>query len=175
MIFNSDVQSLYMRLKNFLLVVEDIDRSAEFYKELFGLIVLADFDGNMVLTNGLALQQRSVWERLIKSEVSMGSNNAELYFEENNFDIFLEKLENSRFDIKYLNRPMQHDWGQRVVRFYDPDMHLIEVGESMDYVALRFLRSGMSVEETAKKTQMPESHIRNIWEVMAEQAEDEQG
>lgn len=162
-----------MRLKNFLLVVDDIDRSAEFYKELFGLLVLADFDGNMVLTGGLALQQRSVWERLIGSEVFQGSNNAELYFEENNFDVFLEMLENSRFEIKYLNKPMQRDWGQRVVRFYDPDMHLIEVGESMNYVAMRFLRSGMSVEETAKKTQMPEEHIRNIYEAMAEQVENE--
>lgn len=163
-----------MRLKNFLLVVDDIDKSAEFYKELFGLLVLADFDGNMILTGGLALQQRSVWERLIGSEVSQGSNNAELYFEENNFDVFLEKLENSRFEIRYLNKPMQHDWGQRVVRIYDPDMHLIEVGESMDYVALRFLRSGMSVEETAKKTQMPEDYVRNISKAMEERTENDQ-
>lgn len=49
---------------------------------------------------------------------------------------------------------MEHSWGQRVVRIYDPDGHMIEVGESMEYVAKRFLKDGMSVEETAAKTQM---------------------
>ena len=31
-------------------------------------------------------------------------------------------------DIEYINRLMTHSWGQRVVRFYDPDGNLIEVG-----------------------------------------------
>jgi catechol 2,3-dioxygenase-like lactoylglutathione lyase family enzyme len=31
-------------------------------------------------------------------------------------------------DIEYVNRLMTHSWGQRVVRFYDPDGNLIEVG-----------------------------------------------
>ena len=34
-------------------------------------------------------------------------------------------------DTEYVNRPMTHSWGQRVVRFYDPDGNLIEVGTSV--------------------------------------------
>mgnify|MGYP005607089157 CR=1 FL=1 len=57
-----------MRLKNILLVVENIEKSIAFYKELFGLKVLKDFDGNVILTEGLVLQDRKIWENLIEKE-----------------------------------------------------------------------------------------------------------
>lgn len=34
-------------------------------------------------------------------------------------------------------------WGQRVVRFYDPDKHIIEVGVNMLMVVRRFLNSSL--------------------------------
>jgi hypothetical protein len=46
-------------------------------------------------------------------------------------------------------------WGQRVIRFYDPDRHILEVGEKMEMVCKRFLDSGMTVEETSKRTMLP--------------------
>ena len=82
-----------MRLKNVLIVVEDIKRSQKFYQELFGLRTIADFDGNMVLTEGLVLQERGVWEDLIQRGIVPGDGDMELYFEENDLDGFLEKLE----------------------------------------------------------------------------------
>ena len=42
-----------MKLKNFL-VVEDAKRSRKFYQELFGLEMLSDNGGNMVLSEGLS-------------------------------------------------------------------------------------------------------------------------
>lgn len=151
-----------MRLKNILIVVENIERSKKFYDALFGLKVLADFDGNVVLTEGLALQDRSVWERLIQKKVVPGDSDAELYFEENNMDAFIKKLELYPDPIHYLNKPMEHDWGQRVVRIYDPDGHVIEVGEAMDFVARRFFEAGMSLEEVSVKTQLPLDQVRGI-------------
>lgn len=44
---------------------------------------------------------------------------------------------------------VEHSWGQRVIRFYDPDGHMIEVGEAMKAVIERFLDSGMTLEATA--------------------------
>ena len=124
-----------MRLKNVLLVVEDIEVSKAFYRELFGLQVLTDFGRNVILTEGLVLQEKALWEEFVEREVIPGGNAMELYFEENNLDAFVEKLEASSYEIQYINHLMEHDWGQRVVRFYDPDMHVIEVGESLEYVA----------------------------------------
>ena len=143
-----------MKLKNILLVVKDIERSKKFYRDLFGLEVIADFDGNMVLTEGLVLQEETVWKTFIEKVISHKGHNAELYFEENHMDAFLKKLESWPEPVEYVNPFMEHSWGQRVVRIYDPDGHMIEVGESMEYVAKRFLKDGMSVEETAAKTQM---------------------
>lgn len=151
-----------MKLKNVLIVVSDIEKSKTFYKDLFGLDVIADFDGNVVLTEGLALQEKKIWKSFIEREVVCGGNDAELYFEENNIDAFLEKLETSKYEIEYLNKCIEHDWGQRVIRLYDPDKHIIEIGESMDYVARRFLETGMSAEQVAEKTQLPLSQIEGI-------------
>lgn len=148
-----------MKLKNILIVVSDIEKSKSFYQELFGLRVVADFGENVILSEGLALQEKKLWEKFIKHTVIDGGNNAELYFEENDMDGFLDKLKKSSWNIVYVNELMEHDWGQRVIRIYDLDNHLIEVGESLDCVARRFLKAGMSVEDTARKTQLPLSQV----------------
>ena len=118
-----------MRLKNILLVVSDIEKSKAFYRELFGLEVITDFGGNVILTEGLVLQEKADWERLIGQEAVCGGHDAELFFEENRMDVFLEKLAQSSFPIRYLNEPAEQEGGRCVVRIYDPDGHVIEVGE----------------------------------------------
>lgn len=50
-----------MKLKNVLIVVKDIEKSKEFYHNLFGLDMLLDNDGNMILTEGLVLQDEKIW------------------------------------------------------------------------------------------------------------------
>lgn len=120
-----------MRLRNILIVVENIEKSRIFYRELFGLEKILDNDGNMILTEGLVLQQKSIWEQFTGQKI-IGENNAsELYFEEKNIEEFVEKLEAFYPEVKYVNRLMQHSWGQKVVRFYDYDGNLIEVGTPM--------------------------------------------
>ena len=85
-----------------------------------------------------------------KEKVLKKSNNAEIVFEEQDFDGFLNKLK-AYSDIEYLGEVIEHSWGQRVIRFYDLDEHLIEVGEDMKMVIKRFLASGMSMEEVSVK------------------------
>ena len=41
---------------------------------------------------------------------------------------FVERLEILYPEIEYVNHLMTHCWGQKVVRFYDLDGNLIEVG-----------------------------------------------
>lgn len=160
-----------MRLKNILFVVNDIEKSKAFYKELFGLEVVMDFGENVILTEGLVLQEQKSWEALTGTSCRYGGNSAELYFIENNMDDFLEKLEQGSLPIKYLNKCMEHDWGQRVVRIYDPDGHVIEIGENLEYVAQRFLKDGMTAEQTAKKTQLPLSQVESMLTVGGEMPE----
>ena len=118
-----------MKLKNILFVVRDMERAKAFYRELFGLTVIRDFGENVMLTEGLVLQERTILEKLIGKKAVSGDGDAELYFEENDFDGFLEKLQDYPEKIKYLNPLIVDDKGQRVVRIYDPDGHVIEVKE----------------------------------------------
>ncbi len=160
-----------MKLKNTLIVVTDMERSKNFYRGLFGLEVLADYDGNAVLTEGLVLQDAGIWETFIENKVSFRTNNAELYFEENDMDWFMGKLNQWPEKIEYATPFCEHSWGQRVVRLYDPDGHLIEVGESMDFVARRLLLQGLSVEETSIKTQMAYKRVEEIASYLSEPEE----
>lgn len=120
-----------MRLRNFLIVVKNIERSKQFYHDLFGLNVLVDYDGNMILTDGLVLQDETIWQEFTGKEIIPKNNACELYFEEANIEGFIEKLEELYPDTEYVNKLMTHSWGQKVVRFYDPDGNLIEVGTPM--------------------------------------------
>ena len=117
-----------MKLKNILVVVEDIEKSKQFYHELFGLNVILDNDGNMILTEGLVLQEQKIWESFLGKEIIPRNNSCELYFEEKDIEAFVQKLEYLYPDIQYVNKLMTHSWGQKVIRFYDLDGNLIEVG-----------------------------------------------
>lgn len=120
-----------MKLKNVLLVVSDMEKSIAFYEELFGLSVVLDQDGNVIMSEGLVLQDKAIWEKFIGRETVPENNASELYFEEQDIEAFVKKLENFGEPVRYVNRLMEHSWGQKVVRFYDPDGNLIEVGTPM--------------------------------------------
>lgn len=120
-----------MKLRNILIVVKDIEKSKKFYKDLFGLDVVLDNDGNMILTEGLVLQDEKIWKEFLGKDITTHNNSCELYFEENNLEAFVEKLESLYPSIEYVNKLMEHSWGQKVVRFYDLDGNLIEVGTPM--------------------------------------------
>lgn len=117
-----------MKLRNVLIVVNDIEKSKKFYHDLFGLDMILDNDGNMILTEGLVLQDRKIWNEFIGREIIPENNSCELYFEEKEIEAFAEKLEQLYPSTKYVNRLMTHSWGQKVIRFYDLDGNLIEVG-----------------------------------------------
>ena len=120
-----------MKLKNILIVVKDIEKSRAFYHDLFGIDLVLDNDGNMILTEGLVLQDERTWKNFLGKDIVSKSNSCELYFEEQDIELFIEKLERMYPDIEYVNRLMTHSWGQRVIRFYDLDGNLIEVGTPM--------------------------------------------
>ncbi|MBE5748053.1 MAG: glyoxalase [Clostridiales bacterium] len=143
-----------MKMKNPMLIVADIDKSAEFYKKVLGLNVIMDFGANKTLTGGLVLQTLDTWQKFIDSDdISFGSNSFEIYFEADDFDAFAEKLKTC--DVQYLHPVKEHSWGQRVVRIYDPDRHIIEIGENIKTVCKRFLNSGMTPEQVAQRMDVP--------------------
>lgn len=120
-----------MKLKNVLIIVKDLKKSIDFYKELFGLEVILEQEGNVILTEGLVLQELSMWEQAIEKKAIAYNHAAELYFEEKEMEQFMGKLQNYHEPIEYVTDYMEYPWGQKVVRFYDLDGNLIEVRTPM--------------------------------------------
>ena len=122
-----------MHLKNILITVSNIDRSILFYYDLFGLMVVNNQEGgNVTMTEGLVLQDEKIWKHFMNRDIQYKNHATELYFEERDIEGFIEKLKVSPYEIEYVNELMTHEWGQKVIRFYDLDGNLIEVGTPME-------------------------------------------
>jgi len=141
-----------MKYEGVCIAVNDVNLARKFYEDLFGLEVFQDYGINIAFSCGISLQQNFAWlvdipeERVIKAP-----HNMELYFEDDDFDGFLEKLRQYP-NISFLGAGvLEQSWGQRTVRFYDLDGHIIEVGENMKSVVQRFLDLGMTIEETSER------------------------
>jgi catechol 2,3-dioxygenase-like lactoylglutathione lyase family enzyme len=145
----------HMNFVSPLIVVEDLKISKSFYEDIMGMKMTLDLGDNLSFGGKLAIQRNytglvGVPEMMLTHK----PNDHELYFEEENFDAF-EELLMKHDEIDYLHKAKEYPWGQRVVRFYDPDGHIIEVGESMESVFRRFHSQGMNVKEVAERTMHP--------------------
>lgn len=150
-----------MKYMSTLLAVRDMEKSKQFYTKILDLAVVSDFGDNVLLTGGIALQTVATWVAFLQrkeEDIFFANHASELYFEENDIDIFMESLQ--RQEIRYVHPLFEHRWGQRVVRFYDPDGHIIEVGENMAMVVQRFLQKGLSIEETALRMEVSLEYVR---------------
>lgn len=145
-----------MNLKNssIALFVKNIDISKQFYQDLLGLEVEFDFGTNIVFKGGIAIWEinpNHIIPNKLGSSISDSTvNRFELYFETENLDKVYQTLHLA--NVKFLHEVHEENWGQRNLRFFDPDNHLIEIGESMSCFVKRMLDSGMSREQVSTKT-----------------------
>ena len=145
-----------MKFAGTLLAVRDINRARKLYEGLLGCKVAMDLGVYVAYTNGISLQQEETWLSFIEREaddIVYGANDAELYFDEHEIESFFIRMR--VFDVELIHDLKEHSWGQRVVRFYDLDGHIIEVGEHMGDVARRFICEGMTHEQAAKRMEIP--------------------
>lgn len=149
-----------MKFTGTLIAVKDIEASKRFYSDVLGLNVAADFGANVTLEGGVVLQTLETWRQFIRTDDVVFQNNAgELYFEEDNLDAFCGHLKS--FNICYIHELHEHPWGQRVIRFYDLDKHIIEVAEKLESVISRFMKQGLSAEETAARMDIPVDFVKS--------------
>ena len=116
-----------MKLKNVLVVVDDMEESVRFYQEMFGLQVKMKQEGNTILSEGLVLQDAKVWVDDIGLFTTPYSNTSELYFEDNDVEGLVDKLTSSDILVRFQTDLTELGGGQKMVRFYDPAGNLIEV------------------------------------------------
>lgn len=144
-----------------LIVVDDIKRSRKFYEDILNQQIKYDFGENVTFESGFAIHLKSHYQGLIDSDmphpILSKSHNMELYFELDELENFCDLLTSNSIELVHSLR--EQPWGQRVIRFYDPDFHIIEVGETMEALIRRLKLSGLSVEDIALKTSLPLSFI----------------
>lgn len=145
-----------------LFAVEDIRRARKFYEEVLGQKVMFDFGTNLSFERGLTFQE-GFCELVGLDPASrvVRSHNTEIYFEEDEIEKVFEKVK-AYPGIELLHGLQECPWGQRTFRFYDLDKHIVEIGESMEFVVKRFLRMGLSVEETCARSQFPPEIVRQL-------------
>ena len=145
--------------KGTLIAVKDMEKSKKFYQEILNMTVVGDFGANVQLDGGLFLQTLDTWESFIgNKEITLGNHAGELYFEVSDIDAFCETLKTRQ--VEYVHELLEHRWGQRVVRFYDPDRHIIEVAEDIAIVIKRFYASGMTDEQVAARMDIPVDYVK---------------
>lgn len=116
-----------MKLKNILIVVNNLEKSKAFYKDLFGLHVVSKNDGNVILTEGLVLQDANLWKVAFGKDIIPRSNASLLYFEESDMDTFCEKLNAYEPAVTIATPLTEFPWGSKMLRIYDYDGNLIEI------------------------------------------------
>jgi catechol 2,3-dioxygenase-like lactoylglutathione lyase family enzyme len=143
-----------------LIVVKDIDASRNFYEKIMGQQIEYDFGQNITFEGGFSIHLEEHYKDLLgkgHERIQKRANSFELYFETEELEGIIPKLKANKTEI--IHEIKEQPWGQRVIRFYDPDDHIIEVGESMESVVLRYYASGKNMEEICDKTSLPISFV----------------
>lgn len=150
-----------------LLSVEDIQVSREFYENILGQEVKYDLGKNITFDGDFALHEKAHYQDLIgNKEIVNGSNAFELYFESDEFDSLVESI--TEHGIELVHELMEQPWRQRVIRFYDPDQHIIEVGESMQHLCERLRKEGHSEKEVQEITGLPQEFVEFVFSMNEE-------
>jgi catechol 2,3-dioxygenase-like lactoylglutathione lyase family enzyme len=157
---NMDSEAQKVKFVCPLITVADMKRSRDFYERVLGQKVEADY-GENVSFGGFAIHLRTHFKMLIDNkEVEVGGYNFELYFEYDNMVQIHEKLREEK--VEFVHELREQPWRQQVMRFYDPDKNLIEIGESLEHLTLRLFRQGNSVDEISKMTGLDREFIEKI-------------
>ena len=147
-----------------LLAVENLDTSKKFYQEVLNQNIKYDLGKNVTFEGDFAIHEESHFKELIDDKnIEKGSNNFELYFESDDLDNLIAKLE--AIEVEFVHNMKEQPWRQRVIRFYDPDKHIIEVGETMQHLCSRLRSEGMNEEEVQQTTGLPMEFIEFVFSI----------
>ncbi len=143
-----------------LIVVDSIERSRNLYEEILEQKIKTNFGENITYFGDFAIHQKRHFHKLINNlTINSKSNNFELCFEHDNIEEIEKKLIEDEFE--FIHRIVEQPWKQRVLRFYDYDNHIIEIGESMEYVAFRLYLGGLSIDAISEVTYLNTEIIKN--------------
>jgi len=98
--------------------------------------------------------------------VTKKANNAELYFETDELETIFQDLKQAA--VEFIHAIQEQPWGQRVMRLYDPDGHIVEIGETMEAAVWRLYRQGLSIDRIREKSSMPREFVEQVIQMHSE-------
>jgi predicted enzyme related to lactoylglutathione lyase len=122
-----------IKFVNTIIFVRDIQKSKQFYSQVFGLNIIEDhgtiviFDNHFVIHNAASLINTIYKRPHIFSRFKQGHKNLVLYFECDQLEAIYEQIKKEK--VKIIHDIEEQTWGQKVFRFYDFDRHIVEIGE----------------------------------------------
>ncbi|HOO32968.1 MAG TPA: VOC family protein [Thermotogota bacterium] len=149
-----------MKFHSPMIIVNNIESSKRFYHDILYEEIVQDLGNYVVFAGGFSMMTREQWNAFTNDAPAGGNDGHcfELYFEEDDLDDFVKRIEENA-DIKQFTEFQEATWGQRTIRFLDPDEHVIEVSESMEAVVIRLLSSGMTARAASEKSMMPMAFV----------------
>ncbi len=137
-----------------LITITDMKQSRDFYEKILEQKVKYDFGESVTFHGDFTIHLQAHYKSLIDNrEVKSGGNNFELYFESDEIELTVEKLKEN--DVLFVHELREQPWRQKVVRFYDPDKNIIEIGETLEHLSFRLRKEDLSFEQISKITNMP--------------------
>jgi hypothetical protein len=134
-----------------LIVVGNIAKSKEFYGKLLHRKIKIDFGENVVFEGDFAIHLKEHYATLLNGRIiTSGGNNFELYFEHNDLEKIQSELKAA--NVEFVHEIQPQPWQQKVLRIYDPDKNIIEIGESLIHVCKRLNNEGKPIEKIKDMT-----------------------
>ena len=150
-----------MKFHSSVIFVNDIEKSKDFFIRILNQKIEHDFGKNVIFKGGLTIweiqQEHIICKKL---DTKNSSNKMELYFE----DEFIEKVRDIllKENVEFLHEIQEEPWGQRTIRFFDPDNHLIEIGEPLETFGNNLNIKGLSSEQISEKTGIPIETVKQL-------------
>ena len=147
-----------------LIVVEDMARSRQFYEQLLGQQVKFDFGVDVCFEGDFTIHLKSHFQSLLgeaaRYPITSKAHNGELYFDSDDIESIYQRLQAA--GVEFIEAIREQPWGQRAMRLYDPDGHILEIGEPLEATVQRFYRQGWSIDRIREKTGMPREFIEGV-------------
>jgi catechol 2,3-dioxygenase-like lactoylglutathione lyase family enzyme len=144
-----------------LIVVEDMARARHFYEDLLEQKVKFDFGENVVFEGDFSIHLQPHFQSLLgpadRFPVTHPSHWGEMYFDGDHLDQLAGRLADA--GVEFIHPVVEQPWGQRVMRFYDPDHHIVEIGETFEAISVRMHAAGASVDEICEKISMTREFV----------------
>lgn len=121
-----------IRFRHSIALVKSIEESKRFYRDIIGLKVIREFDTFILFQDEFAIHAADLFYTYLNKPYhgeKMGHDNVDFYFTTSDLEGMQKKLKEEK--VAFIHEIYKHAWGEKVIRVYDPDGHILEIGDAL--------------------------------------------